>query len=173
MNTSTSSEAALHRLQASRASIDAELKKLRGFTDSDAAAAPDASAGSSPPTWSTAAAPWLGTVSRALRLWWRRHPARPVVDIAADAGALALKPLVRTHPVASLSLAMAAGAAMVVWRPWRSRLSAAVWAGLGAQLTAGLVRSVLNPGTLATLLGSPPQQRAAPQPSKPPTPPTP
>jgi hypothetical protein len=170
VNTNTSSQTAVQRLQASRASIDAELKKLRGSTDDDAAAAPGASAASSPPSWSAAAAPWLGTVSRALRLWWRRHPARPVVDIASDAGALALKPLVRTHPVASLSLAMAAGAAMVVWRPWRSRLSAAVWAGLGAQLTAGLVRSVLNPGTLATLLGSLPQ-RSAPQPSNPTPPP--
>jgi hypothetical protein len=79
-----------------------------------------------------------------------------------------LKPLVRTHPVALLSLAMAAGAAMVVWRPWRSRLSAAVWAGLGAQLTAGLVRSVLNPGTLGALLGSLPQRTVPPAASQPP-----
>ncbi len=170
MSTSTNSEAALHRLQASRASIDAELKKLQGFTDEDAAAPASTSCGSPAPSWSAATAPWLGTLSRALRLWWRRHPARPVVDIASDAGALALKPLVRAHPVASLSLAMAAGAAMVIWRPWRSRLSAAVWAGLGAQLTAGLVRTVFNPGTLGTLLGSLPQRPAppaAPQPSEP------
>ncbi len=162
MSTSSGSEAALQRLQASRASIDAELKKLQGYTDDDAAPTSGASSASSPPSWSAAAAPWFGTVSRALRLWWRRHPARPVVDIASDAGALALKPLVRRHPVASLSLAMAAGAAMVCWRPWRSRLSAAVWAGLGAQLTAGLVRTVLNPGTLGTLLGSLPQRPAPP-----------
>jgi hypothetical protein len=43
---------------------------------------------------------------------------------------------------------------MVVWRPWRSRVTAALWAGLGAQLTAGLVKSVLHPGTLSALLGS-------------------
>jgi hypothetical protein len=167
MSTSLGSEAALQRLQASRASIDAELKKLQGYTDDDAA---PISGASSPPSWSAAAAPWFGTVSRALRLWWRRHPARPVVDIASDAGALALKPLVRTHPVASLSLAMAAGAAMVVWRPWRSRLSAAVWAGLGAQLTAGLVRTVLNHGTLGTLLGSLPQRPAQPPTAQTPNP---
>jgi hypothetical protein len=168
MSSGTTSEGALHRLQASRASIDAELMKLQGFTDD---AQPSAGGSSSPsPSWSAAAAPWFGTLSRALRLWWRRHPARPVLDIAADAGALALTPLVRTHPVASLSLAMAVGAAMVVWRPWRSRLSAAVWAGLGAQLTAGLVRTVLNPGTLASLLGSLPQRPAPPPPTHPSTP---
>ena len=109
----SNSEAALHRLQASRASIDAELKKLRGETDDDPAPVLGASAASSPPSWSAAAAPWFATVSRALRLWWRRHPARPVLDMASDAGSLALKPLVRTHPVASLSLAMAAGAVTV------------------------------------------------------------
>jgi hypothetical protein len=168
----SSTEAALHRLQASRASIDAELRKLRGLPDDDddpAAGRSGASSTASPPAWSAAAAPWLATVTRALRLWWRRHPARPVLDIASDAGTLALTPLVRTHPIASLSLAMAAGAAMVFWRPWRSRLSAAVWAGLGAQLTAGLVRTVLNPGTLGALLGSLPPQRAAPPPPAPPS----
>ena len=155
-------EHALQRLQASRASIDAELRKLDGRDDDDARAArasASAAAGASPPL--------LDGVWRGLRLWWRRHPARPVLDIASDAGTQALKPLVRTHPVASLSIAMAAGAAMVIWRPWRSRVSAAVWAGLGAQLTSGLVRSVLNPSTLSALLGS--FQRSPTQPPRPTT----
>lgn len=139
---------ALQRLAASRASIDAELRKMQSPDD-----------GSSPPSGGAASGwpfsmPVFDTATRALRLWWRRHPARPVVDIASDAGAQALKPLVRTHPVAAVALAMAAGAAMVVWRPWRSRVTAAVWAGLGAQLTSGLVSSVLHPGTLSALLGS-------------------
>ena len=141
------SEPALHRLQASRASIEAELRKIDGRDDD----APSARASSSPLSGATPAL--FSGVLRASRLWWRRHPARPVLNIASDAGALALKPLVRRHPLASVSIAMVAGAAMVVWKPWRSRVSAAVWAGLGAQLTSGLVRSVLNPGTLAALLG--------------------
>jgi hypothetical protein len=161
---SAHSDAALHRLQASRASIDAELRKLQGFTDEDMTAPSADATSSSPSGHSTAALPWYGTLMRAVRLWWRRHPARPVLEIASSAGSHALKPLVRTHPVASLSLAMAAGAVMVVWRPWRSRLTAAVWAGLTAQLTAGLVRTVLNPGTLVALLGSLPAQRPAPPP---------
>ena len=139
-------EPALQRLQASRASIAAELRKLGGDDDDG----PSAHRASTP--GSVAASPLFGGVLRGLRLWWRRHPARPFAAMACDAGNLALKPLVRTHPVASLSIAMAAGAAMVVWKPWRSRVSAAVWAGLGAQLTSGLVRSVLNPGTLTALL---------------------
>lgn len=140
-------ESAQQRLEASRASIHAELTKMRSPDE----ALPQSGG---PSAGSLFSMPLFATATRALRLWWRRHPARPVVDIASDAGAQALKPLVRTHPVASMALAMAAGAAMVVWRPWRSRVTAAVWAGLGAQLTSGLVSSVLNPGTLSALLGS-------------------
>lgn len=143
-------ETALQRLEASRASIHAELRKLQGLVDDE----PSPTTGEANASAWAGAAPWFDTARRALRLWWRRHPARQVVDMASDAGALALKPLVRTHPVLSLSLAMAAGAAMVVWRPWRSRLTAAVWTGLGTQLTAGLVKTVLNPGMLALLLSS-------------------
>jgi hypothetical protein len=146
MTSVTSQQHALQRLEASRASIQAELTKLQPSDDTAAAA------GQSLPSW-TAALPWFDTARRAVRLWWRRHPARPLVDIAADAGSQALEPLVRSHPLASVALAMAAGAAMVVWRPWRSRVTAAVWAGLGAQLTAGLVKGVLHPGTLSALLG--------------------
>lgn len=143
-------ETALQRLEASRASIHAELRKLQGRVDDE----PSPAAGETNASAWAGAAPWFDTARRALRLWWRRHPARQAVDMVSDAGALALKPLVRTHPLLSLSLAMAVGAAMVVWRPWRSRLTAAVWAGLGAQLTAGLVKTVINPGMLALLLGS-------------------
>jgi ferric-dicitrate binding protein FerR (iron transport regulator) len=158
--TSVPSQGALQRLEASRALLQAELRQFQPAQDSPAAA------GSSAPAWSTAM-PAFDTAWRALRLWWRRHPARPVVDIAADAGEQALVPLVRRHPLASVGLAMAAGAAMVVWRPWRSRVTAAVWAGLGAQLTAGLVKSILHPGTLSALLGG----LARGPSSNPPTPP--
>jgi len=143
----TTIDLALQRLEASRAAIRAELVDLQAPADTSAAG--DAAA----PAWLTAL-PLFDTVTRALRLWWRRHPARPVVEVASDAGERALQPLVRKHPLASVALAMAAGAAMVVWRPWRSRVTAAVWAGLGAQLTAGLVKSLLHPGTLSALLGS-------------------
>lgn len=157
------SHLALQRLEASRASIHAELMKLQAPDDASPAASGRSSA------W-LSAIPLFDTATRALRLWWRRHPARPVVDIASDAGAQALEPLVRRHPLASLALAMAAGAAMVVWRPWRSRVTAAVWAGLVAQLTAGLVKSVLHPGTLSALLGSLARTPAPPPPPNTPPP---
>lgn len=146
-----SSDTAAQRLAASRAAIDAELRKLQGDGDEGdtAPAQPgQASAGTS------TSAPWFGTVSRDVRLWWRRHPARPVLEMASDAGALVFKPVVRKHPLAALSMALVAGAALVALRPWRSRVTAVVWAALSAQLTAGLVRSVLNPATLMTLLGN-------------------
>ena len=138
-------EAALQRIDASRAALRAELIKLRSpRNDSRDAQLPSAA------WWEQF--PALRTMSRALRLWWRRHPARPVVDIASEAGAQAIAPIVRTHPVGAIVLSMAVGAAMVVWRPWRSRLTAAVWAGLGAQLTSGLARSLVSTDTLTALM---------------------
>ena len=160
---------ALQRLAASRACIDAELTKMQSPDE----ASPQSS-GAAASRWPFSM-PVFDTARRALRLWWRRHPARPLVAIASDAGTQALKPLVRSHPVAALALAMAGGAAMVVWRPWRSRVTAAVWAGLGAQLTSVLVKSVLHPGTLASLLGSwasrPPSSNSSISPAPPAPPP--
>jgi hypothetical protein len=163
--TNATSQSALQHLEASRAALQAELRQFQPAQDTPAAA------GASSPAWVTAM-PWFDTATRALRLWWRRHPARPVVDIAAEAGEQALVPLVRTHPLASVALAMAAGAAMVVWRPWRSRLTAVVWAGLGAQLTAGLVKNILHPGTLSALLGSLARRPSSSTPATPTSPPT-
>ncbi len=155
-----STDAALQRLAASRASINAELLKLQGF-DGEAEADSPQRDPAFPDGSDAPSTPWFETASRALRLWWRHHPARPVLGMASDAGALALKPLVRTHPVVSLSLAMAVGAAMMVWR---RRIITVVWAGLAARLTAGLFKSVLNPGTLMALLSSLPRPTATPPP---------
>jgi hypothetical protein len=140
----TAAAAALQRIEASRALIRAELARRREPAD----AAGDGPAGAA--WWMRF--PLVRTTMRALRLWWRRHPAQPVLDIAADAGSRALAPLVRSHPVGAVVLAMLAGAAMVAWRPWRSRLSAAVWASAAATLTSGLTQALINTDTLAALM---------------------
>lgn len=140
----SSAATALQRIEASRASIRAELARLRDPVDDHGDKPGDAAA-----WWLRF--PLVRTTMRALRLWWRRHPARPAVDIASEAGAQALAPLVRSHPVGAVALAMLAGAAMVAWRPWRSRLSAAVWGSAVATLTSGLARALVSTDTLAAL----------------------
>lgn len=58
---------------------------------------------------------WPSAVARAVRTWWRRHPASMAVDVATPVvGRYAKK-----HPYKLLGVAAAAGVAMVVIRPWR------------------------------------------------------
>ena len=58
---------------------------------------------------------WMGLVKAGAATWWRDHP--------LHVGATVLKPVVadyvRRKPVATLAIAAAAGAALVVLRPWR------------------------------------------------------
>ena len=58
---------------------------------------------------------WPSVVARAVRTWWKHHPASLVVDV--------VKPVVgryaKGHPFKVLGVAAAAGAAIVLIRPWR------------------------------------------------------
>lgn len=58
---------------------------------------------------------WMGLVKAGAATWWRGHP--------LHLGAVVLRPVVsdyvRRKPVATLSVAAAAGAALVLIRPWR------------------------------------------------------
>ncbi len=58
---------------------------------------------------------WIGLVKAGVATWWRDHP--------LHVGATVLRPVVsdyvRRKPVATLAVAAAAGAALVVIRPWR------------------------------------------------------
>jgi hypothetical protein len=84
---------------------------------------------------------WRG-LKRAARSWWYHHPANVALDVA--------KPLfgkyTRQHPIRVLGIATAAGAAVVLLRPWRlvSMGSLALAAMKSSDIT-GLVLSVLTP----------------------------
>jgi hypothetical protein len=57
----------------------------------------------------------LSAVSAAAQTWWRHHPARAAIDMA--------QPIVNDYaarkPLMLLGIALAAGAAVVLFRPWR------------------------------------------------------
>ncbi len=63
--------------------------------------------------------PWLVLASEAVHQWWRKHPLRPVAELAADETRHALTPLVRRHPLLSVAAAAGVGALLIVSKPWR------------------------------------------------------
>ena len=86
---------------------------------------------------------WPSAVARAVRTWWRHHPASLVVDVA--------KPVVsryaKGHPFKVLGVAAATGAAIVLIRPWRLL-------SVGGILLA-TVKSAAVPSVLMSLFSSP------------------
>ena len=86
---------------------------------------------------------WPSAVARAMRTWWRRHPVSMAVDVA--------KPVVgryaKGHPLKLLGVAAAAGAAIVLVRPWRLL-------SIGGILLAA-VKSAAVPSVLMSLFSPP------------------
>lgn len=85
---------------------------------------------------------WMGLAKAGVSTWWRDHP--------LHVGATVLRPVVADYvkrkPVATLAVAAAAGAALVLFRPWRM---ASVTA-----LGMSLVRSSNLPVMAASLVAS-------------------
>jgi hypothetical protein len=61
------------------------------------------------------AASWLGRSRNVLRTWWRQHPASVGLDLARPA----LSSYAARQPVQYLGIAVAAGALLMLVRPWR------------------------------------------------------
>ncbi|WP_156955305.1 hypothetical protein [Polaromonas glacialis] len=57
----------------------------------------------------------LGRIRYAARMWWHRHPASAAVELARPL----LNDYARAHPFNLLGISVAAGAAVVVIKPWR------------------------------------------------------
>jgi hypothetical protein len=58
---------------------------------------------------------WPSAFARAVRTWWRHHPVSLAVDVATPV----VGRYAKSHPFMLLFLAAAAGATLVVVRPWR------------------------------------------------------
>lgn len=84
----------------------------------------------------------LGRVKYAARMWWHRHPASAAVELASPL----LNDYARVHPFKLLGISVAAGAALVVVRPWRMMSASAL-------LVAAVKSSGLS-NTLFTMLSS-------------------
>ena len=58
---------------------------------------------------------WFGHMKRAVRTWWRYHPAHMAVELASPL----MRGYARRKPVQLLAISLAAGAALTFARPWR------------------------------------------------------
>jgi len=84
----------------------------------------------------------LGKVRYAARMWWHRHPASAAVELATPL----LGDYASVHPFKLLGISAAAGAALVIVRPWRMMSASAL-------LVAAVKSSGLS-NTLFTMLSS-------------------
>jgi hypothetical protein len=66
-------------------------------------------------TFPEAGSGWFGHVKRAVRTWWRYHPAHMATDLAAPL----LHEYARRKPLQLLGISLAAGALLTFIRPWR------------------------------------------------------
>ena len=84
---------------------------------------------------------WLGHVRHALGTWWRYHPAHMGVEMATPL----LAAYARRKPMQFLGIAAAAGAAIVVLRPWRLiSATGLVVALLKSSQLSGLLMSAMS-----------------------------
>ena len=84
----------------------------------------------------------LSRIRYAARMWWHRHPASAAAELARPL----LEDYARAHPFNLLGISVAAGAALVVVRPWRM-ISAST-------LVVAAVKSSGLSNTLFTMLSS-------------------
>lgn len=82
--------------------------------------------------------------------WWQRHPLRHAASMAGEEVAAVAAPLIRRHPVAAVGVAAAAGALLVVGRPWRWRM----FGGHERPLSRRMMRWVSSQIPLQAALGT-------------------
>lgn len=66
--------------------------------------------------------------------WWSRQPLRASLTLAWDAAQVVLQPIAQRHPMGLVLSAAAAGALIVLTKPWRLISKPALLAGLLPQL---------------------------------------
>jgi len=91
------------------------------------------------PGTDSSAADALRKVNDLLPDWWRRQPWRLALQLAAQAGKIALLPTAQRHPFMLVAGAATVGAILVTLHPWR-------WISISALLT-GLLPQLMPSAT--------------------------
>lgn len=115
------------------------------------------------------AAPAASVLLVNLQSWWTRHPMRLALMVATDTAESVIQPVAQKHPVRLVLGAAAAGALLVLSRPWRWLPRAVLTPALLASLLPALIKPTASPlsgrawmGMLAALNpapGAPPRRR--------------
>lgn len=81
------------------------------------------------------------TVKRAVRMWWQHHPAQIAIDVARPV----LSNYAHEKPLQLLAIAVGAGAAVVLVRPWRLvSMTGLLFATIKSTEFSGLLLSLLS-----------------------------
>jgi hypothetical protein len=84
---------------------------------------------------------WFATIRRAAGTWWRHHPAHMAVEIATPI----LSTYGRRSPLVFLGISAAAGALVIVARPWKLiSATGLVMALLKSSQLSGLLMSAMS-----------------------------
>lgn len=110
----------------------------------------------STPVASVLSHPVVSTVRDTVEQWWRNHPWRPVLTVAAEAAKQTMVPMARQHPGRVLGVALLAGAVLSRWRPWKWLLASTVPALLASMLPTLLSKAAtrIPLSTLLKLVGA-------------------
>lgn len=84
---------------------------------------------------------WFGGLGHAVRAWWRHHPAHMALELATPA----LSGYARRKPVQFLGIAAAAGAVILIARPWKLiSATGLLMAVLKSSQVSGLILSAMS-----------------------------
>lgn len=127
-NASTRRELAMQRLAESRAAMQREMSgphRARDLLGDHGLALTGRWCGRLAALWRftrlhARRQPVLATVVTAAEQWWQHHPWRAPSELALLELRSQLMPCIRNHPWRSMAVAAAAGAALSLWRPWRT-----------------------------------------------------
>lgn len=126
------------RLQASRHAISAHLQghqRSRSGAANPSDMYPDDDAGKPPGPL------WWDIARHAMRMWWHNHPAYSAAQVARPV----LAQYASDKPLQLLGVAAAAGAAIMLFKPWRLvPVGALLAATLKSPDVSGLIASILS-----------------------------
>jgi hypothetical protein len=88
------------------------------------------------------AMPVVGVIIDVLTGWWSSHPLQPVAALAHGVVRDTVAPMARKHPFAIVAGAFVVGVVLVRFRPWRSLLKPALFAGLATQIVSRVIASI-------------------------------
>jgi hypothetical protein len=87
----------------------------------------------------------IATFKRTPGNWWARQPLRMVLTLASESATAVLKPVAQRHPYGLVTGAAAAGALLVLVRPWRWDCTSALLAEVLPKLMSGAMASMAPP----------------------------